>query len=253
METEQWMVQAPLFHVILSMVLRAIRVNFTLWDHRLEVYLVLQTLLGGLSTYFLYFLTQNIFSSRRLSAIISRVYALSFPLIYLSGFVMTENIAIPLLIASAFYATRRSRTPMIISAILIGLLSYTLLFPLHFVIAATAAACLLHWLAGEDDSVVTGAICLAIAIAIRPATLPFAGPMILFVLYRHARRPNWRAATLFLFGLVLATGLVSYYNNVVFSGRVTGLGAGGGISFYLAQCEYDRMIYEYEGSWYWIV
>jgi hypothetical protein len=253
METDQWMLQAPLFHVIASSVLRGARESPALWDHRLEIYLVLQALLGGMSSFFFYFLTHNIFASRRLAAIMTGIFALTFPLIYLGGFVMTENIAVPLLIASVFYATRRHRTSMVASAALVGLLSSVFLFPMYFTVIAIVLACVLHWLAGEDDSIVTSAICLAIAIAIRPANLLFAGPLVLFVLVRHSPTPKWRAGTLYVLSFLLVAGIASHYNSVVSSGRIVGLGASGGIAFYMAQCEYDRVFFGYQGRRYWMI
>ncbi|BDI28286.1 hypothetical protein CCAX7_003370 [Capsulimonas corticalis] len=207
----QWSVWPPFFHILLSGVLflfQKLSMPSGLW---LSCVVLLQIALGSLSVFWVYRIAHGVFGRERPALAVGVVYALTYPIIYFNAFLLSENTAIPLVIAAVWLLLQKTskRFEMFYAGALLGL-----------------------------------------ACGIRPADVLYAGSFLLF-LWTALRRPatgdaarNWRRWApmgTFALGFAGVVGLICLENARISSGALWGLGANGGMNFFMAQCKIGHL------------
>lgn len=165
-----------------------------LYSHKLEIVLSLHILLCSLSVYYLYKISLAILKNYWASWLIATTYAFSFIMIYFKAFILSENAAIPLVIISIWFLFKNNRTGLIISGIL-----------------------------------------LAIATGIRPG---YGLLGLSFTLYVFLCNKQWKHKILrslvFIISFCSVIFLILSEINYISQGRLKGLSASSGLTFYLS-------------------
>jgi hypothetical protein len=208
----QWAVWPPFFHVLLAdlfVPFTQAKLPVDLW---LTAVILLQITLSSFSVYWVYCIARRIFSNDRIALTAAVVYALTYTPIYFNAFLLSENLAIPLVIASVWLILQK--TPRRLGTFCAGVL-------------------------------------LGAAAGIRPADVLYAGAFALF-LWATLRRPSgdgetqgaWRRLApllTFVLGFAGVVWLIVLENARISNGALWGLGANGGMNFFMAQCKIGRL------------
>lgn len=209
---DQWVIWPPLYHIILSWLFYPIKF-FGLWEYNLSVIIFLQILLGSVSIYFLYQLLVRIFHNKKLSFDVTLFYVFTYPVVYLYAFVFSENIALPL-----------------------------------FIIALSLVFC--H--TDQKKYLFIAGLLFGISIGVRPAFVLFVLPVNFYIFaYRH-KGWAWGNAVAFGIAFTLIFSAVSLENYRISNGAVKGLGANGGLNFFLGQCKVSEVNSRFD-NWYYII
>ena len=167
---------------------------FGLLAYKLEIVLFLQILLCSLSVYILYKISLDTIHNKLVALFASGTYAFSYVMIYFKAFVLSENIAIPLVIFSVWCLFR--------------------------------ASSIFSFLCG---------IFLAIATGIRPGYAVLAFPYVVYIILLKDTLTHRLKNLIFFFSIfALVILLICQQNDYISKGKVKGLGANGGINFFLA-------------------
>ncbi|HYL88947.1 MAG TPA: hypothetical protein VEU32_09290 [Burkholderiales bacterium] len=210
LDTTQWAVWPPLTHILLSDYLRAVDL-LGFSRWRLEATLVANVAMSTASTAVVYGIAKQTLKRSSWALGVAALYAFTFPLVYFNAFVMSEHFATLCMLAAAWFALR-SRDAMLLS---------------------------------------TAGALLGLATALRPGFGLFGIAFVVYIAWadRFARVALGRAAA-FSLGFALIVGAAAVEAHRISQGRVVGLGANGGITFYLSQCQTRKVITRYEGRDY---
>ncbi len=209
---DQWVIWPPLYHIILSWLFYPIRL-LGLSNFNLEIVLLLQIILGSVSIAFLYKLLVKIFKNEKLSVAVTLLYIFTYPVVYLYAFVFSENIALPL-----------------------------------FIIALSLLFC--H--PTQKKYLFAAGLLFGISVGVRPAFVLFVIPLNFYVFAYYRKGWAWANAVAFGIAFTLVFAAVSFENNRISGGAVRGLGANGGLNFFLGQCKASEVNSRFEG-WHYVI
>ena len=199
----QYAIWPPFFHIVLSWLFRVLDV-FGWMKYALEVSLLLGAIIGALSAWFIGVITLRATNSCQMALGTAAFYGLSYPLVYFSAFMLSENLAIPLAILSLFFAIKCNFRGSLISGLA------------------------LSFAAG---------VALGFAAGARPPYGIWAMPIFLFMWYSECqvtrKKTSFCRATAFALAFLLCISAISLENRRISSGRVTGLSANGALGLYV--------------------
>jgi hypothetical protein len=198
----EWAVWPPFYHVALAGLLAgldAIGVEGARW---LAATLAVQAVLGGVAVGAVHVVARSVLPRPALADAVAALYAVTYPLVYLSAFVLSENLAVPAL--------------------------------------ALAAACAVHRGAGGGRVPAAGTF-LGIAVATRPALGALVPAFLVYAAASGPRGGRLLRVLAFTGGLLAVTGAASVANARLSGGELRGLGANGGVNFFVAQCRVHRL------------
>jgi hypothetical protein len=210
-DTGQWAIWPPLAHILLSWYLQAVDLlGFSRW--RLEAMLVANVAMSTASTALVYGIAAQTLQRKTWALGVAALYACSFPLIYFNAFIMSEHAATLCMLAALWLALLpRQHAPTLVAA---------------------------------------GAL-LGLACAQRPALGLFG---VAFFAYLAAGERPWRTALeralLFSVGFVLIVVAAAFETQRISGGRVAGLGANGGMTFFFSQCGPRELLANHDGEGY---
>jgi hypothetical protein len=224
----QWVLWPPFFHILLTdtfYVYHLFGVNqhlvSTAWldqanivnNPYLQLTLFWGCLLGSISVYYLFLLSNLIIKNERIALGIAIVYELSYHILYLNCMILAENLSMPLVIIATYLVVRHPDK-----------VRYLLLAGLMFGVAS----------------------------GVRPASLPQATFCVLYLLITQPdlRRKARSCAFVAMVGLVLLA--VSHEDARISKGAVPGLSANGGLNFFIAQRQMIEVVtnFVFDGGYY---
>lgn len=196
-DSTQWAVWPPVPHILLSWYLHAVDL-FGLARWRLEATLVANVAMSTASTALAYGIAEQTLQRKSWALGVAALYAFSFPLVYFNAFVMSEHAATLCMLAALWLALLRRR---------------------------------------HGPTLACAGVLLGLACAQRPA-FGFFG--VAFFVYIAAAGPPARSAlaraVFFSAGFALVVAAAALETHRISGGRVAGLGASGGMTFYFSQC-----------------
>ena len=204
----QWTAWVPFYHFYLAEVFKLLAF-LHLFDHKLEIVLILNIIYSTISVYCLYFVSKQILKNDNHSLLVTLLYAFTYPFIYLNAFVLTENFAIPLLI-----------------------LSVCLLFNCH----------------EKKSALFINGLIFGIAVATRPSLLPVAISFFLYIIYATIpNRKSLLRGAVFALGFALIIFFTIVEISHISKGEVVGLCGNTGAVFFISQCKHHSIESHYNG------
>jgi hypothetical protein len=194
----QWAIWPPLYHILLGYAFQLFRSIHIPPPHWLASFLVAQIVLGSVSVYCLYGIAREMLRHRVAAIIVGVLYMLTYPVIYLNAFILSENVALPLVIIAAYLVVRHPRSPK------------------HLVAAG---------------------LLLGVSVGVRPAYVLFSAAFLIYALIRQGGLRAAARGLFFAAGFAAVTLCVCLTISWMSHGRVKGLSANGGLNFFIMQCK----------------
>lgn len=211
LDMDQWAIWPPLYHVLLAEWFKLIALFGLDENSRLPSVMVLNAMLGVVDVAVMVTLTRQLTGDVRLALLTGLFFGIGYPYLYFNAFVMSEHPAWTAFLVSLWLLTRHRARP---------------------------------GLAG---------LVLGIAIALRPAYGLSALVGGLYLLWGIRCQPwprRWFKAAWFSLGLLSLLTWVLATNDHLSQGRLLGLGANGGVTFYFASCRTHRVETRHDGYHY---
>ncbi len=212
----QWAFHAPLYHIILSTMFKVFAFLGAPFAYLLELTLLTNCILASVTVFFVYRISLSILEIKKWALSVAALYSLTYPLIYINAFVLSENLAIPLLVAANYFIFRQPRNYLCLA--LCGLL-------------------------------------LCIAAGMRPIFGPLVFSFASFIfLANQDQRKIFAAAKTALFIVIFFLGILSIcaYNAHISKGAVKGLGPNGGFTFFAIKAKVGKIIFKFGDHSYWV-
>lgn len=211
LEMDQWAIWPPLYHVLLAEWFKLVALVGLDASSRLPSVLVFNALLGVIDVAVMVTLTRQLTQDLRLALITGLFFGIGYPYLYFNAFVMSEHPAWTAFLVSLWLLMRPRARP---------------------------------GLAG---------LALGIAIALRPAyglSALAGGLYLLWGVRRQSWSRRWLKAAWFSLGVLGLLIWVLASNYHLSQGRLLGLGANGGVTFYFASCRTHRVETRHDGYHY---
>jgi hypothetical protein len=201
--SREWALWPPFYHVVLAGLFRFVETLGVGSVHWLGATLGFHAVLGALAAGAVHVLAHGVLRRPAMADGVAILYAVTYPIVYLEAFVLSENVAIPTLAAAT--------TGVAVS---------------RFGSAGLAA----------------GGALLGAAIAARPGLAVLVPAFLGYVCLARSGSPR-RAGPLLAFAgaLALVIGGVSLGNVRLSDGMLRGIGRNGGVNFFITQCRVHRV------------